>query len=1065
MKDFTIRPYAFNDADAAKLAVMWNESDDQWPGTFTDGVPLTAQRVSEWMAREAGLAMWVVDDPAQERIVGYGSLWDEADKEKTCYVALLNVHPAYQGQSLARRVLTRMVDKAVELGYEHMTIETWPGNLKSVPLYKKVGFFWTPDTNVHMDNYVPLIRRLAVARRYFERHDWYSTLRRELQQVEDDQQHGEIKIYRYHWAEDGDSLTVLIDREAHAITALETERFAAYAELDQTKPAHGLPYTMRWRVLNKLDQPVNVSLLADGAEGIDIAQQNAFVLPGGQERVIQGQFTVSPDIQPVRKELPAPRIKTVLVVGGDVVELGTGLRPRPPVQVSLEPAYPTLLPGQPQTVHVQLHNQLDRALSGVVSLAPQAGLSADWEGLRHSFELDAQGYAGLPLTVTCDAARAVPLRLSALLDVNGDQVRTRPERVPLFSLPPGGVVSDVGGDGEQDQYIVAENEFFQLRCRSRGGRCAVWNKVVRRAMSSIREELGPPFVPSELWEKPYDLSLERGAGLVKAVLHAQSRNFPGLTLSKELTMSASPLLTLRYRLVNEGAQAHTVKLNPRIWFGEREAARITLPRAERLVHERAGLFPSAHGDMPEKPEGLAERWLAWRVDDFVVGLTWDETVEEHKWGWSDLRLNRPALTLEPGDMVEIAPLYLYAGPGDWPDVRRAWKRLAGQPAREQHPLPRPGRKLEFGFDPAPVLTLNGQTQAALRVDNVRELPVDGRLIVEPPQGWRAEPAEFALQELKHGQPLEATVRLQATGDKIGAFNGQLRLESSRFDASEPFTLIRLGDEAAPVRVDETTQDGQQLFVIDNGRNRWQIAPGYQAGVIGWYKDQSDVNHLRSAFPQEGGAAMSWLKPWFGGIHPILVRYVEEGHSNWPGKLHEEQFAGQACQRSDARGLEWRGVCLSAQVSREEFRGLRAEVEYLTLGRSNLLQVVYRVLNETDVYRRVEHSLLAFCQVDGRYDNGTLYGDGFQRKRTPVMAWNWIKRWGAVSNPGSGRALILVNGTAGATLEAGDWGQDGGHLSCFKRPLIPPQGQSELVAFLALDDSLDAAQRYAALAEQ
>ncbi len=232
MKNFTIRPYAFTDEDAAKLAVMWNESDDQWPGTFTDGVPFTAQRVSEWMERETGLAMWVIDDPDQERIVGYGSMWDEADKEKTCDVALLNVHPAYQGKSLARRMLTRMVDQAIELGYEQMTIGTWPGNLKSVPLYKKVGFFWTPDTNVHMDNYVPLIRQLAVARGYFERHDWYTTFRRELQQVEDEQRHGEQKVYRYHWAENGDSLTVLIDREAHAITALETERFAAYAELD-----------------------------------------------------------------------------------------------------------------------------------------------------------------------------------------------------------------------------------------------------------------------------------------------------------------------------------------------------------------------------------------------------------------------------------------------------------------------------------------------------------------------------------------------------------------------------------------------------------------------------------------------------------------------------------------------------------------------------------------------------------------------------------------------------------------------------------------------------------------
>ncbi|MCP4514518.1 MAG: hypothetical protein GY824_04720, partial [Delftia sp.] len=276
-------------------------------------------------------------------------------------------------------------------------------------------------------------------------------------------------------------------------------------------------------------------------------------------------------------------------------------------------------------------------------------------------------------------------------------------------------------------------------------------------------------------------------------------------------MSASPLLMLRYRLVNEGAQAHTVQLNPRVWFGEYEKARITLPRAERLVHERAGLFPSAYGDVPEKPEGMAERWLAWRVDDFVAGLIWDDTVEEHKWDWRIMGLYRPALTLEPGDMVETAPLYLYAGPGDWPDVRRAWERLSGQPARGLQTPPRMGRKLKFGFDPSPVLNLNGQAKATLRVDSVRELPVEGRLIVEPPDGWRAEPTEFTLQELKHEQPLETTVQLEAKSDKIGAFSGQLRLESSRFDASEPFSLIRLGDETTPVQVDETNLFDQSAF--------------------------------------------------------------------------------------------------------------------------------------------------------------------------------------------------------------------------------------------------------------
>ncbi len=1060
MSDFTFRSYAYTDEDAAKLAVMWNESDDQWPGTFTGGVPFTTERVREWMDREAGLAILVVDDPAKERIVGYGSLWEEHERENECYVAVLNVHPAFQGKSLARRMLTQMVDQAVELGYRLMTIGTWPGNLKSVPLYKKVGFFWVPDTTVFMENFVPLIRQLPVAQRYFERHDWYTTFRRELLQVEDDQRHGAMKVYRYHWEEDDDSLSVLIDREAKAVTGLETNSVLAYAELDEIEPAHGLPYTVRWRITNKRDEPVNVSVLASGDAGIQISQQNAFLLEVGEERVVEGRFTVSPDIKPVKKDRPASRIKTVLVIGGDVVELGSGVRPRPAIEISTEPAYPVLLPGQRGTVHVQLHNHLDRPLEGTVSLAPETDLHADWEGLRRTFSLDAEGYAGLPLTVTCDDAGVVPLRFSTNYELDGNQIRGRPERVPLFSLPPGGVVADIGESGAEGQVIVVENEIFRLHCRSEGGRCAVLDKANDRAVSSIREDLGPPFAPSELWFKAYDLSLERSDGRVKAILFARSNNFPGLAFTKEITVTASPLMKLRYRLVNEGTQTYTAQLNPRIWLGERQRARLTLPRAERVVRERAALFSSTHGDIPEKPAGMAERWLAWRVADFTLGVIWSDDVEKHEWEWSAISFDRPSLTLEPGTATGMAAFYVYAGPGDWTEVRRAWARVTGSTLSRVQP--RPGRKLEFGFAPSPVIALSDDVDVTLRVENVRELPLDGRIIVEPPLGWRAEPTEFALNELKHGQPLAAQVRLNAAGAGIGVYNGQIRLKTNHFDAAEPFALVRLGDETGEVRVEETAGGDQTLFLLDNGLSRWQIAPDYHAGVVSWHVSDSDVNHLQCAFPREGGAELGWLKPWFGGIQPMLMPDGEE--EGWPGKLHEETFAPQVCERTDERGINWRGLCLGSQIKREQFRGLRAEIEYLTIGHSNLLKVVYRVENQTGIYRRGILGLLTFCQADGRYDNTALNADGVQLKRTPVMTWVVVGAWGGATNPESGRTLVAVKGTPRAGLELGDWGPDGGHLFGFNRTSIAPHDHAEIVVFLALTDSLDEARRYAALGE-
>jgi ribosomal protein S18 acetylase RimI-like enzyme len=1062
MSEFTIRPYAHNDEDATKLAVMWNESDDQWPGTFTGGVPMTAERMRDWLDREKGLAILVVDDPSEERIVGYGSLWEERDKENLCYVAVLNVHPAYQRKSLARRMLTQMIDQAVELGYHQMNIETWPGNLKSVPLYKKVGFFWVPDTNVHMENFIPLIRQMPVAQIFFQKHDWYTTFKRELLQIEDDERRGAMKVYGYHWEEDGEEFSIWIDREAKAPMGVEITELAAYAELDDINPALGLSYPIRWRVVNKRNEPVNVAVIANGDPGIQISHQSAFLLNGGEERVVEGRFTVSPTIKPVKKDRPAHRIRTVLVIGDQAVELSTGVRSRPPLEISTEPAIPVLLPSQPSTIHVQLRNRLDRPLHGVISLAPAPGLSVDWEGMSREFDLDAQGYAGFPLAATCTLSDAVPLRFNADLQIEEETIPTRSVRIPLLGLRPGGIVGDIGESNDQGNEIVVENEFYRLHCRTEGGRCALLDKINNRPVASIREELGPPFVPSELWYKAYDLALERGAGGLTARLCARSDNFPGLVLIKELVMSASPLITLRYYLTNEGTRTHVVQLNPRIWMGEREKAQLTLPRAERLVQERAAQFSSTHGDIPEMPTGMAEQWLAWRIDDFTLGLIWDEDIEKHSWDWSVVSFDRKSLTLEPGSSTEVPPIHVYAGPGDWADVQRTWQRLAGQ-ERSRRSQVKPRRELEIGFGSSPLMCTGDQVNATLRAETLRKVALNGRLVIEPPDGWSVQPAEFTLDDIKHGHALAEPVQLVARSEDPGAFTGALRLEGSRFDITKSFTLIRLGDAKFPVQIEESKTGKHTVFALDNGRNRWEIVPGYHAGVVSWHSSDRETNQLRCAYPQAGGAAMGWLKPWFGGIQPIL-NPDEIEQDGWPGKLHEEVFAHEQCTCIDERGVNWQGLCLSAQLEREAFRGLKAEIEYLTLGGSHMLRVVYRLVNPTDVYWHVVPGILTFCQVDGRYDNATLHSEGLQQKRTPTMAWTVVDPWGAVTNPVSNHTMVMVKGTRSSALELSDWGQDGGHLICQQRTTIPPHSSREMIVFLALTDSLSAAQRYAAMSQ-
>jgi len=100
------------DRHGEKLAEMWNDSDGEWPGTWTSGMPMTAQNIRDWQDREEYLTVNVWD--AGDKIAGYCSLIHKEDEDEVVYLPLLNVSPHFQGKSLGRKILVNAVEKTID---------------------------------------------------------------------------------------------------------------------------------------------------------------------------------------------------------------------------------------------------------------------------------------------------------------------------------------------------------------------------------------------------------------------------------------------------------------------------------------------------------------------------------------------------------------------------------------------------------------------------------------------------------------------------------------------------------------------------------------------------------------------------------------------------------------------------------------------------------------------------------------------------------------------------------------------------------------------------------------
>ena len=750
--------------DAEALAKMWNESDDQWPGSFTGGVPMTVESVTRWYRDEDALDVMIWTNDAGD-IAGYCSLQRETEEESVGYVHVLNVHPAYQKRSLGRRFLTTAVERCVKLGLRRLDLHTWPGNLKAVPLYKKTGFFWVPDTDVFMMNFVPAALQSPCAEPYFARHDWYATFDRQLAQVEDDERWWGMKVFTYRWREGEDALAVWADREGRAITAMETNDFFAAAIPDSVGPAKGVEVPMRWEVRNKRDTPLPVSLVARGTEHLKLDYRDVMLVPPGETVIRSAKVAVDAKTPTVRAKRVTPKIESLLLIDGKLLELGTGLRPEPAVVVDVIPRQVMVAPGAPCRVNVQLRYVLDVPVKASVHLVAPDGLEIDRS--TADVELGPRAQSGLPVTARANEPGAYAIQALVDFCIGDDLGHAAPQELVIMAAFPGQPMAY----GLEDEVLVVSGE-FAYRVKREGGRVEWRNLAADEYAGHSGGELGPPFDPPDLEPQKAKLSLRRdGQGVVVTSEHT-SKRFPGLVLYRDWHFAGGPLIRVVHRTANirdADLEAQYSAYIGRQWAQEHA---ITLPLVDGLLHAKERSFPSGDQDVPREVNAYAERWVALESTLATVGVIWDEGFSEVRCHWGTSFRKAPYRCPAHG-WAEPYELWLYVGPGGWRGVQSAYAYLSGTP--QERLLRDVGRVTEVGLRPAVPVLQSGESRPSVRIQHRRQRELMGAIKLSAPSGWRVEPAELEFAGVDREHPFDAPVVLSYDGGAPGPGAYELRM--------------------------------------------------------------------------------------------------------------------------------------------------------------------------------------------------------------------------------------------------------------------------------------------------
>ena len=1042
--------------DAAALAEMWNESDLEWPGTWNGGVPLTARDIRDWHEREEYTAVYVWADG--EKIGGYCSLVYDKDDDQALYLDLLNVSPRFQGRSIGRRLLIRSVEKTIEDRKYHLDLDTWSGNVKAMAPYKRTGFFWDAGAWALMRNYMPAILSMPCARYFFDRHDWYESLERSIEQVPDEEAWEGLRVFTYRFVAPGnrpfsnggpssgeqDVMTVRVDREARHVTAVETAELSAWASADEIEPVRGGRTMLRWRLHNFKDKPVAFGLTAKESGDLSIDYHHRETIGPGETVTLEAPVTVSAKAKAVDRDKTAPRVRTQIHWDDLPIVLATGIRPRVEIAVSIEPGEVTLAPGTPQQVRVILHSQLPDDVEAQVRLTVSDGLSVDRSA--RSVAVPARGYGGFDTVIEADRQGVFALTLSGRVEWKAGTVDLADSKHAVFALEPGGLLC------HQDGAVRFENELFRATLEAGGGQLKIRDRATGRDLGTEGARPIPPKWPSEYSESDFRLKADRDEhGVVLTATYAPKKT-PGLIFSRIIRLNAGPVISVEHRLENTGFDPRTFRLYQFVTNGGADLSTLTLPLPEGMLRVPCADRPAPDDHEFKHGDVFTERWGAFEMSHGTIGVLWPGDLDEIEWNGNEYQSVSRERTCAPQSRVTIGQLRLFVGAGGWQGVRRVWQRTNGHQINPfDRYLPTLG-EFEVSTDPPLAVVLGEETEIRFRVVQRKTRKASGTVTLRMPDGWRCDPMWFSFSDIDWQRPFEGSARL-STSQPPGVYSGRMVLEGGERNVEADLPLVRLTDGAA-VQVDEVESAGRRVYTIRNQRLEIDAVPSFLGSVSAIRDAGRECNHLATAFPEPG--AFGWSYPWYGGLQPEVTL----DHLSWTASLEGEDFSLETLSCPDTLGAEWKGVRQRASLSKEASRGLALELDTLTLGNSPVVKLVWRLVNEGDAHRTLSGGWNLFLQPDGELDQTVLFSADYERKRN---AWDLDHRggsWAAAANPRTGRTFMLVS--PGNEVRMESWGADGGHLMLKRKHQVSARGRSEMIAYLVLANSREEARRYAVL---
>ncbi|MHA2358288.1 MAG: GNAT family N-acetyltransferase, partial [Candidatus Heimdallarchaeaceae archaeon] len=532
------RIVVYDPSMAEKCAEMFNAFNEIWPGGFTGGIPYDEQRVRDMLDKTSAVADLIALD-SEDEPVGYCGLYPHWRDKDAAYISILGVHPRVLGQKFGKRLLLKALEVAEENSIFRVDLHTWSGNMEAVPLYKKVGLFWVPDTSVYMQDYIPGILQNPLAKEWFEKHpDWYGCFKRELNQIPDKEEIDGMGIYTYNFEVDEDKLSLELDRYGWGFIGIERildgNEISIKSRLQSHQIFMGIENSISFTIENKSETDLDFKLSVVPFKGLKWLGEfpSSLNIRKGETSTISNSFIVDYTATKHKSvQRSSEAIESIFTFGSYEMKLATGGKIHPAVDILSSTEYIDTVLGIEKKVHLDLKNYTKEQLSGKIHYHID-GIDEKRKTIDFSIQPEEISGIEIPVNVPKETSLSIfTIHATPIVNINQNEFYMPEFIIPLVTDVPG-IVEIVQGPNEEEITLITD--FWAIRIVLERANIYFSRRFIRDSKVRSLFEIGPPYGLDIDRTVKFDYEVKRNGNELTLILKGDSIQVEGLRIFKYL---------------------------------------------------------------------------------------------------------------------------------------------------------------------------------------------------------------------------------------------------------------------------------------------------------------------------------------------------------------------------------------------------------------------------------------------------------------------------------------------------------------------------------------------------